>query len=120
VPEATQIPPLDELAANPPLADSLPPAAVAVLLGRANLAVAALQARLLAACVESPPRQRATDVNSLADRTLNADEIATELGVNRRWVFRHAKKLSFLKRISRKSLSARLSEVRRWRETQAA
>jgi hypothetical protein len=118
MPELIQIPPLDALAASPRLADSLPPAAVVVLLGRANLAIAALQARLLAASIELPQRQRASDVDS-ADRTLNADEIAYELAVSRRWVFRHAKKLSFVKRVSRKSLSARLSEVRRWRETQA-
>jgi hypothetical protein len=54
------------------------------------------------------------------DRTLDADEIARALGVNRRWVFRNAAKLPFVRRISRKALTGSEIGLRRWRETKRA
>lgn len=52
------------------------------------------------------------------DRTLDADEIAKELGVDRRWVFRNAKRLPFVQRPSRKSVVCYESDLRRWRAAQ--
>ncbi len=110
------IPTLDDLARDPSLADTLPAAAVAALLGRAQITTAALHARLLSIASESHGPSPRTP----ADRTIGADEIAAILGVNRRFVFRHAKELPFIRRVSRKALAASETAVRRWRETQRA
>jgi predicted DNA-binding transcriptional regulator AlpA len=61
---------------------------------------------------ERPPQP----VVSRPDRLLNADEAATILGVNRRWLYRNAPRLPFTRHLSRKAL--RFSEVglRRWIE----
>jgi len=68
-----------------------------------------------------PPKALATLVEpAQQDRTLDADQIANLLGVNRRWVFRHSTKLPFVRRISRKALAACEREVRRWRDAQKA
>jgi hypothetical protein len=83
---------------------------------RAAAVQSALAAAQLSASIQKSETSRAK--SSEPDRTLNADEIAAELGQTRRWVFRHAKKLGFIRRISRKSLAASATEVRRWRETQ--
>jgi hypothetical protein len=53
-----------------------------------------------------------------ADRILDADAIARELGQSRRWVFRNARKIPCIRRISRKSLAAPAAQVRRWRDLQ--
>jgi hypothetical protein len=77
----------------------------------------AIMARLLCSQVDRPLREysRATLAD---DRTLNANEIACALGVDRRWVFRHLKILPFVRRISRKSLAASERDVLRWRDAQ--
>ena len=109
------VPTLDEIAADSRCATGLPTATIAALMVRAAAVQSALAAAQLSASLpKSEPKPKASE----PDRTLNADEIAAELGQTRRWVFRHAKVLPFVRRVSRKSLAASASEVRRWRETQ--
>ena len=55
---------------------------------------------------------------STSDRTLDADQIAAALGRNRRWVFRNAKKLPFMRRISRKAVACSEAALIRWLEAQ--
>jgi hypothetical protein len=114
------VPGLDEIAADSGCVAGLPTTTIAALMVRAAAVQSALAAAQLSASIEKSEPSRSK--SSEPDRTLNANEIAAELGVNRRWVFRHAKELPFVERPlnSRKSLSARLSELRRWRETQKA
>src|SRR6266542_4052549 len=48
------------------------------------------------------------------DTLLTADEAAALMGVNRRWLYRHAAKLPFTRRISRKNLRFLEAGLRRW------
>jgi len=48
------------------------------------------------------------------DFTLSADDVATRLSKTRRWVFRHAKQLPFVRRISLKTMVASESGLNRW------
>jgi hypothetical protein len=96
----------------------LPTTTIAALMVRAAAVQSALAAAQLSASLPKSEPSRAK--SSEPDSTLNADEIAAELGQTRRWVFRHAKELNFIRRTSRKSLTAKASEVRRWREAQTA
>jgi predicted DNA-binding transcriptional regulator AlpA len=52
--------------------------------------------------------------NTDKENLLTPDDVANLIGVNRRWLYRHASQLPFVRRISRKNL--RFSEVglRRW------
>ena len=77
----------------------------------------AIMARLLCSQIDRPLREY-SPAPSANDRTLNADEIACSLGVDRCWVFRHLKILPFVRRISRKSLAASEKDVLRWRDAQ--
>ena len=112
------IPDLEQLARDPDCARGLPPDALATLAARC----AAIQTAIATAQLAAVETVHARNIEPAPqDRTLNADQIAAMLGVNRRWVFRNAsKKLPFVRRISRKALAASESAVRRWRETQKA
>ncbi|MGA7872947.1 MAG: hypothetical protein WCA22_18815 [Candidatus Binatus sp.] len=101
----------------PALIAELNPQELASLIGQLEQLKALCWARLVTTPVTTT---KAKPDSAQPDRTLNAEEIAAELGQTRRWVFRHAKKLSFIRRTSRKSLTASATEVRRWRETQRA
>jgi excisionase family DNA binding protein len=69
---------VDEIACDPKLAHDLAPGVVAALLGRAHIAVAALEARLLVASVATmSPRSAAME----DDRLLTAKEMAARLSV---------------------------------------
>ena len=48
------------------------------------------------------------------DVLLTAEEAAKLIGVNRRWLYRHANKLPFTRRISRKNLCVSEAGLRRW------
>lgn len=49
--------------------------------------------------------------------SLDADAIAAAMGVDRRWVFRHAKDLPFVVRTGRKSLVGSRAGLIRWLKT---
>jgi excisionase family DNA binding protein len=67
---------VDEIACDPKLADDLAPGVVAALLGRAHIAVAALEARLLVVSI-APASYRSTEDETLID----AKEMAARLSV---------------------------------------
>ncbi|SRR6266542_3419760 len=48
------------------------------------------------------------------DTPLTADQAAALMGVSRRWLLRHAAKLPFTRRISRKNLRFSEAGLRRW------
>ena len=48
------------------------------------------------------------------DALLTPEQAATLIGVNRRWLYRHAEKLPFTRRISRKNLRFSEAGLRRW------
>lgn len=105
---------------------TLPDLATLERLDRSSLAqlfsqVKALEGLILAKLLgaQSPSSSQST-LSKSTDRTLDANEIALALGVNRRWVFRNLKKLPFVRRISRKVLACSEAALRRWLENQKA
>jgi hypothetical protein len=109
------IPSLDELVRDPSRATGLSIPTLAALQAQCAAAQGAIAAAMSSA--PHPTRLRAVEAE---DRTLDADQIAAELGQSRRWVFRNARKLPFVRRISRKSLVGSEAGLRRWREVQKA
>ncbi len=112
------VPTLDDIARDPGCAGGLSARTLAALQGRTAAVLTALAAAALAA-TETAQEARASRP-AAGDRTLNADEIAAELGQTRRWVFRNARKLPFVRRISRKALAGSEAGLRRWRDSQKA
>lgn len=83
---------------------------IPALLGALASVQVSLSARLLAAGL--PPKQAPSHLTD-PDRLLTAAEAAPLLGVSPRWLYRHAGRLPFTRRLSRKAL--RFSEVAIWR-----
>jgi hypothetical protein len=110
-PKYVAIPELDRIAADPRCLAGLSRSAIAVLL----LKSAVVQSALTAALAEE--QSRGAEPAS-TDRMLDADQIAAALGQSRRWVFRHAEHLPFVRRISRKALVGSEMGLRRWRDSQ--
>lgn len=82
------VPALDEIAADPTRATTLPPAVAEALQIKCLLVLNALWGRCLAA--------RATvDTASEPDRLLDVDAAAERLGMSKGWLYRHAKQLPF-------------------------
>jgi hypothetical protein len=108
------VPSLDRLARDPSAAIGLPPLVLASLQAQ----IAAAQGAIAAAMASAPTQSAGLRAVEAADRTLDANQIATELGHTRRWVFRNAGKLPFVRRVSRKSLVGSEAGLRRWRESQ--
>ena len=111
---AVLVPSLDALARDPSTAIGLPPSALAALQAQ----IAAAQSALAAAMASAPTQATGLRAVEAADRTLDADQIAAELGHTRRWVFRNAGKLPSVRRVSRKSLVGSEAGLRHWRESQ--
>ncbi len=111
---------LDAISEQPTRAAALPLDVAQRLFAQANARLAATQIARdaliirLAAGSSAPGTAEAKSKS----RTLNADEIAAALGQSRRWVFRNAKHLSPVRRISRKALAADEAELLRWRAMQ--
>jgi hypothetical protein len=108
------IPTLDQIASDPARATHLPRQVALALISRCTAAQMALAASLSESDVRAPAPV------ATIDRTLDAHAIAKELGVTRRWVFRNAPNLPFVRRISRKSLVCSEADLRRWRSRQTA
>lgn len=86
------IPSLDSLCQSPELAAALPAAAVAVLLGRAHIASAALEARLLAVSVEQTPRIEPNQARESAPaRLITAAQVSERLGFKPSYVYELAR-----------------------------
>lgn len=114
------VPTLDDIARDPGCAGGLPARALAALQSRAAVVQAALAAEALAMAIERPEAHGQPSQTPAGDRTLNADQIAEQLGQTRRWVFRNVCKLPFVRRISRKALAGSEAGLRRWRDSQKA
>jgi hypothetical protein len=112
-----QLPTLDEIAGAPSCAIGLSKTAVAALLLRDAVVQSALVAQLTAAGGDEPAKERA-QVDT--EKMLKADKAALLLRRNRQWIYRHARHLPFVIRISRKSLLCSEEGIRRWLATRQA
>jgi hypothetical protein len=101
--------------ARPQLADGLNREDLAALLEELKALEGRVMARLLLGATEQPTATHHDD-----DRMLDADEAAALLHKPRRWIFQHAKTLTFVRRVSRKSLLCSENGIRRWLERQKA
>lgn len=104
-------PSLDDLLRDPGRVHELPATVAQELLGRLAGLLELLRLRLL-----QPPPPSGPET----DRLLTVEEAAERLGVSPRWLYRHAGRLPFARRLSRKAL--RFSEVglRRWQAARRA
>ncbi len=114
----TPVPSLDELARDPQKAASLPAHALRSLIVR----TATLQNLLLAALMTAEAEEPAAAVPAApeTDRMLTPDEAAAILRRSRRWLYRNADRLPFVKRLSPKSILCSESGIRRWLATRRA
>jgi predicted DNA-binding transcriptional regulator AlpA len=107
-------PSLEAIVAEPAQATALPLAVTAALLARCAVAHGALVARLLTLLAEGAAlEERDQETN----RLLTAEEASVMLGVTPRWLYRHARRLPFARRLSRKVLRFSEVGVRRYLET---
>ena len=102
------VPTLDALAADPRQVAQVPAEAIPILLAQTAAVQAALAARLLASPNGQPPDATAED------RLLTPKEAADTLRVTLPWIYRHAKRLPFTRRLSRKALRFSEAGLRRW------
>jgi excisionase family DNA binding protein len=106
------IPTLDEVATNPRRADGLPVEALVALAVKAFAVQAAVAARVAAVLIQSKPLGASEAMTT--DRLLTPQEAAVVLGVTRAWLYRHAGKLPFTRRLSRKTLRFSQAGLCRW------
>jgi predicted DNA-binding transcriptional regulator AlpA len=103
------------LVANPTRASEIPvhqiPALVAELASE-QATLCALQGALTTRLLTSAADEAAS--HKSGDRLLTADEVASTLGVNRRWVQRRARRLPFARRISEHSIRYSENGLKRW------
>jgi excisionase family DNA binding protein len=104
-------PSLGELAADPSRVAEIPPEAVPGLLAQAAAVQAALAVRLVV------PSRPAPVTPAETDRLLTPAEAATMLGVAVPWLYRHANRLPFTRRLSRRTLRFSEAGVKRWLST---
>jgi hypothetical protein len=88
----------------------LSPDQLAVLAGRCATIQSAVQLAIITRT--AAPTDHAAGNGSA--RTIDADEAARLLGKPRRWLFDHAKRLPFARRISRKTLMCDEAGLHRW------
>jgi predicted DNA-binding transcriptional regulator AlpA len=108
-------PTLVELARDPGRAADIPLSAVPPLLAQLAALQAALAARLVRAPIE--PNRVGRDEAPESERLLMPSEAAALLGVTVSWLYRHAGRLPFARRLSRKALRFSESGLRRWLAT---
>jgi hypothetical protein len=107
------VPTVKELAQNPARARGLSPTVIAGLLAKCGADLAELsgaQNALAAALLDS--KQAPQNTADADDKMLTADEAAQVLHRDRRWLYRHAGDLPFVRRVSRKSLLCSESGLR--------
>jgi len=108
-------PTLVDLARDPERTADVPLSAVPSLMAQAAALQAALAARLAGVSITSdePVGAHAPD----AERLLTPPEAAALLGVTVTWLYRHAGRLPFARRLSRKALRFSEAGLRRWLAT---
>lgn len=109
-------PSLDAVAAEPTRAAAFPPTIVAGLLAKCALVQGALLSRLLA--LQEAAMQQRDQRGHESDKLLTPAEAANLLGVTPRWLYRHARRLPFTRRLGRKTLRFSAVGLRRWQEQQ--
>jgi hypothetical protein len=113
------IPTLDEVARDPSRAAGLPVDALAGLTARCAAVQAALAAAQVAVFMDVKATLRRPNGEVPADdRMLLPAEAAALLRRKRRWIYRNADRLPFVRRISRKSLLCSENGIKRWLERQ--
>ena len=108
-------PSIASLIANPSTAAEIPtqeiPALIAKLASE-QATLSALQGLLTARLLA--PNEHAATASESADRLLNAEQVATILGVTKRWVQRRAPRLPFARRLSAHAVRYSESGLKRW------
>ena len=105
-------PTLVDLARDPERVAHVPLSAVPSLMAQVAALQVALAARL--AVTSGPPAERASMQAPNAERLLTPPEAAALLGVTVTWLYRHAGKLPFARRLSRKALRFSEGGLHRW------
>jgi hypothetical protein len=109
------VPTLDEIASDPTRAADLPADAIVAL----SLRCAAVQSTLSSAALAALARAGAKlPASNDPDEWLDENHAAEFLHQPRRWLFRHAAKLPFVSRVSRKRLICSKRGMERWLTTQ--
>ena len=111
----TAAPQLADLLSDPNRVKGLPPEVIAALRGQ----LAELDSLLLAKLVV-PQNGRRESVAKPPDKLLSAGEAAQFLGVTQKWLYRHAKQLPFVRRLSRKTLRFNEAGLFKWQATKRA
>jgi predicted DNA-binding transcriptional regulator AlpA len=108
-------PTLVDLARNPERVVDVPLSAVPSLIAQAAALQATLAARLARTSITSAEPAGAEEPES--ERLLAPSEAAALLGVTVTWLYRHAGRLPFARRLSRKALRFSEAGLRRWLAT---
>jgi hypothetical protein len=103
--------------ARPNLADGLNREELAALLEQVKALEGRVMARLLLGATEQPAVTRAPEDDG---PMLTVDEAASRLHRDRRWIYRHAKSLPFVKRLSPRNLLCSERKLNRWLEQRKA
>jgi predicted DNA-binding transcriptional regulator AlpA len=114
-PEAREL--IRAVIGDPAKAAEVPPEAVPAILGTLAELQAIFLARLVAGGNAHGDSAKAP---AEPDRLLTADEAAPVLGVAPRWLYRHAGKLPFARRLSRKALRFSEAGLRRYAASRRA
>jgi hypothetical protein len=101
-------PTLDTILNAPQSVDALAREAIEQLLIENTTVGALLAARLRSASVQAGEHQKE------ADEWLDIDAAAARLKKSRRWIFKHAKELTFTRRISKKTLLCSAKGIDKW------
>jgi hypothetical protein len=109
-PAVIAVPTLDAITSAPDLAQ-LPFDALTALRAKAAATLAVIESAQLLA-VNRPDRK--TTKNIEREPMLTADEAAVLLHKSRRWIYRNAHHLPFVRRVSRKSILIAESGLRQW------
>jgi hypothetical protein len=103
------VPSLDQLARDPSAAVGLPAAALAALHLQATAALSAIGLAWASSGQSAQSTSETAD-----DQMLTVDEAAAILRRERRWIYRHAATLPFVRRLSPRSLLCSRKGVERW------
>lgn len=110
---------LATLAADPSRLEDLDRDRLPELIGEVESLKAALWARLQTLQAPAPAAAPGPSTNGSqgSGRLLTADQVADRLGVDRRWVYRHADDWSFARRLSPNTLRFDERGLERWMES---
>lgn len=108
-------PTLAFLAADPSRINELDRDALPELIGQVEAIKAALWARLQSPVPSAPPAAASNGAGG--DDLLTAGEAAERLGVDRRWMYRHADTLPFTRKLAPGTLRFSSRGLERWKES---